>query len=56
MLFYYTNPTSLINGWNLTVEISNKELTPVVFYQNKVVGWGWLFVDDNIKRYEVDIK
>jgi len=50
VVFYYTQ--TLKNDRVIT----NDELTPIVFYEGKVVGYGWLFVKDNIQRYQVDIR
>ena len=50
VLFYNTDNKS--DGY----KISNEELTPIVFYEGKVVGYGWLYVEDSIKRYGIDMK
>lgn len=50
VLFYFTNVTEL-DGL-----ISDDELTPIVFHNGKVDGYGWLYVKDNIKRYSIDMR
>ena len=33
--------------------ISDDELTPLIFDNGKLIGWGWGFLQDNIQRYEL---
>lgn len=48
--YYYTDRT-VADGM-----ISNGELTPVVFENEKLVGWGMGFFQDLVKKYEIKIK
>lgn len=33
--------------------ISDDELTPFVFDNGKLIGWGWSFLNDNTQKYEI---
>jgi len=33
--------------------ISSDELTPIVFNKNKLIGWGNIFLQNNIQKYEL---
>ena len=33
--------------------ISSDELTPIVFNKNKLIGWGNVFLQNNIQKYEL---
>jgi len=48
--YYYTDRT-VADGM-----MSNGELTPVVFENEKLVGWGMGFFQDLVKKYEIKIK
>ena len=50
VLFYYTD-FKKSDG-----VITDDELTPIVFFDGKVVGYGWLYLKDTIKRYQIDIR
>lgn len=36
--------------------ITDDELTPLVFEDGKLTGWGWSFLDDAVKKYEIRIR
>ena len=36
--------------------VTDDELTPVVFDNGKVIGWGWGFLQDNTQKYEIRIR
>ena len=36
--------------------ISDDELTPIIFDEGKLIGWGWSFFEDTAKKYELTIK
>lgn len=36
--------------------ISDDELTPLVFDNGKLIGWGWGFLQDNIQKYELRMR
>lgn len=36
--------------------ISDDELTPLVFDNGKLMGWGWSFLQDNVQKYELRMR
>lgn len=48
--YYYTDRT-VADGM-----MSDGELTPVVFENEKLVGWGTGFFQDLVKKYEIKVK
>jgi len=36
--------------------ITDDELTPLVFDNGKLIGWGWSFLQDNAQKYEIRIR
>ena len=36
--------------------IADDELTPLVFDNGKLIGWGWSFLQDNVQRHELRIR
>jgi hypothetical protein len=36
--------------------ITDDELTPLIFDNGKLTGWGWSFLEDNVKRYEIRMR
>ena len=36
--------------------IADDELTPLVFDNGKLIGWGWGFLNENIQKYEIRIR
>lgn len=36
--------------------ISDDELTPLVFDNGKLIGWGWSFLQDNVQKYEIRLR
>jgi len=64
-----TNPyrTEILQGKDKTLEvvyyvtdvkkddgaITDDELTPFVFDNGKLIGWGWSFLQENIQKYEI---
>lgn len=36
--------------------ISDDELTPLVFDNGKLIGWGWSFLQDNVQKYELRMR
>jgi len=49
VLFYYTD-LKKVDG-----AITDDELTPIVLLDEKVVGWGWGFLNENISKYHMQI-
>ena len=47
--YYYTGvkPADL--------EVSDDELTPLVFENEKLIGWGWPFLNELIEQYNIQI-
>ena len=35
---------------------TDDELTPLVFEKGQLAGWGWSFLEQNVKRYEIRIR
>jgi hypothetical protein len=50
ILFYYTD-LKKTDGI-----ITDDELTPLVIKDGQLIGWGWTFLGDTIKRYQIDIR
>jgi hypothetical protein len=49
ILFYYTDVK------DSDVAVTDNELTPIVISENKVIGWGWLFLNENVKKYQIEV-
>ena len=32
--------------------ITDAELTPIVFFENQLIGWGWAFLSDVVPNYQ----
>ena len=56
VLFYYTDVKDRDGS------INDDELTPIIFYNGKVIGYGWMYLNSNFKgiqdtqKYQLDIK
>jgi Protein of unknown function (DUF3192) len=50
ILFYYTDVKRADDA------ITDDELTPVILEEGKVVGWGWLFLQDTANTYELRLR
>lgn len=50
VLYYYTNPQLP------DYPIMDDELTPVIFEDEMLIGWGWPFLEDNISKYQLQPK
>ncbi len=50
LLFYYTDVKKADNA------ITEDELTPLVFDNGKLIGWGWSFLDANVAKYEIRLR
>lgn len=48
--YYYTD----MKKWDDA--ITDDELTPLVFDNGKLIGWGQSFLKDNIQKYEIRIR
>ena len=47
VLYYYTEVRKADDN------ISDDELTPLVFEDNKLIGWGWNFLYNIVEKYEI---
>lgn len=47
VLYYYTDV-----AWD-DYHVEHDELTPLVFDDGKLIGWGWSFLEANIQKYEI---
>lgn len=50
VLFYYTDNKKADGA------ITDDELTPLVFDDEKLIGWGWSFFEDTAQKYELKVK
>ena len=50
LVFYYTDVKARDNA------ITDDELTPLVFEDDKLVGWGWSYLDNNTQKYEYKVR
>jgi len=48
--YYYTDVKSRDDA------ITDDELTPIVFDEGKVIGWGWSFLETNASKYEIRLR
>lgn len=48
--FYYTDRKAADGA------ITDDELTPVVFDNDRLIGWGWSFLDSSIQKYEIRVR
>jgi hypothetical protein len=58
--FYLTDGTDVLILYYVTTrphrysDAADDDLTPIVLENDKVMGWGWSFLNRNVDRYEVD--
>ena len=52
VLYYYTDIHQAIYSAN-ELTITDDELTPVVFDEGRLVGWGRGFLESNINKYQI---
>lgn len=50
ILYYYTDQKRSDNA------VTDDELTPIVFEDAVLVGWGWSYINDVEKKYEIRIR
>lgn len=41
---------------NLDGAISDDELTPLIFSNNILSGWGWSYLEENVDKHEIRIR
>jgi len=52
VLYYYTDIKNAVYTAN-PATITDDELTPLVFDNGRLIGWGASFLDSNIKKYKI---
>ena len=50
VLYYYTDIKRNDGA------ITDDELTPLVFDNGRLIGWGWSFLETNIQKYEIRLR
>lgn len=50
IVFYYTDIKKADDA------ITDDELTPLVFENGKLIGWGWSFVEDKTKKFRIEVR
>jgi len=50
ILLYYTDILEVDGA------ISDDELTPIVIEDGVLAGWGWVFLDQNVARYNIELR
>jgi hypothetical protein len=50
VLLYYTDTL------NVDGAITDDELTPIVIEDGVLVGWGWVFYDQNVGEYRIELR
>ena len=50
VIYYYTDLKSS------DYAITDDELTPLIFDEGKLIGWGNSFLQDNIQKYEIRVR
>jgi hypothetical protein len=50
VLYYYTDRK------HAGFTIRDEDLTPVVFDDDRLIGWGWNFLNEQIERYEMKFR
>jgi len=50
VLYYYTDVQKMDGA------ITDDELTPLVFDEGKLIGWGRSFFQDNVNKYEIRMR
>jgi len=55
VLYYYTDIKNY-DAWYGMKGIADDELTPLVFDEGKLIGWGWSYLEANVKKYEIRMR
>lgn len=55
VLYYYTD-IKTYDAWLGYKGIADDELTPLVFDEGKLIGWGNSFLDTNIQKHEIKLR
>lgn len=54
VIYYYTDKKQAsFHPMSGMMGIADDELTPLVFDEGKLIGWGWSFLQENIQKYEI---
>ncbi len=58
LVLYYVSDTrgGVIDFISGDANIADDELTPLVFDEGKLIGWGWSFLKDNVQKYELRLR
>jgi len=57
VIYYYTDVKKMHrNWWVETPTVQDDELTPLIFDEGKLIGWGWSFLQENIQKYEIRLR
>ena len=59
VLYYYTDQKSTYTRQPLSgtpLAIVDDELTPLVFHDGKLIGWGWRALEDVKAKYEIRMR
>jgi len=51
VVYYYTDIKNPL--YSTVVTVHDRELTPLVFDDGILIGWGWQFLDQNMKKHDV---
>jgi hypothetical protein len=51
VIYYYTD----FNFKKKGEAITDDELTPLVFENGKLIGWGWSFFEEEVNKYKIEI-
>ena len=55
VLYYYTDKKRALFPVQ-EFSITDDELTPLVFDEGKLIGWGWGFLEQNVQKYEIRVR
>ncbi len=54
VIYYYTDKKQ--DDYYFKVTFLDDELTPLVFDDGKLIGWGWSFMQESIQKYELRLR
>lgn len=56
VIYYYTDVKHSQKYVGKISTIQDDELTPLVFDEGKLIGWGQSFLQDNVQKYEIRVR
>ena len=56
IIYYYTDVKKTQQYFGAIFSVQDDELTPLVFDNGKLIGWGWSFLQDNVQKYELRMR